>query len=98
LESIHFNASEDNLSVTTIGQLVDCEYFRMDKGHQAEGCELLVSPGKVKTLIILSGFGRIVRAKESCVEFEAGDCLLVPAGYEGVVQFADDTQYLTVTI
>jgi len=98
LESIHFDASEDNLSVTTIGRLVDCEYFKIDKGHQAEGCELLVSPGKVKTLIILGGFGRIVGAKEGCVEFEAGDCLLVPAGYEGVVQFAGDTQYLTVTI
>jgi len=32
------------------------------------------------------------------VEFNAGDTLLVPAVYEGAIQFADDTQYLTVTI
>jgi mannose-6-phosphate isomerase len=56
LESIHFDSSGDNLSVTTIGQLVDCEYFSVDKGHQAEYGELLLSPGRVKTLIILTGF------------------------------------------
>jgi mannose-6-phosphate isomerase len=54
LESIHYDASGDNLSVTTVGRLVDCEYFKMDKGHQAKGCELLLSPGKMKTLIVLA--------------------------------------------
>ena len=98
LESIHFDSSKDGLSVTTIGQLVDCEYFKMDKGHQAENCELLVSPGKMKTLIILTGFGTILSANGTLVDFKAGDCLLVPAAYEGVIQFAEDTQYLTVMI
>ena len=36
LESINFNLSEDDLKVTTIGRLVDCEYFTVDKGHQAK--------------------------------------------------------------
>jgi len=98
LESIHFDASGDNLSVTTIGRLVDCKYFKIDKGHQAENCELLLSPGKMKTLVILTGFGTILGAEGNPVEFKAGDCLLVPAGYEGAIRFATDTQYLTVTI
>jgi len=98
LESIHFDSSGDNLSVTTLGRLVDCEYFKVDKGHQAEGCEVLVSPGKMKTLVILTGFGTILGPEGTGVKFAAGDCLLVPATYEGVMCFAADSQYLTVTI
>ena len=98
MESIHFDASGNNLSVTTMGRLVDCEYFRVDKGHQAKDCELLLSPSQMKTLIIISGFGTILGTEGSSVEFVAGDTLLVPAIYEGVMRFADDTHYLTVTI
>jgi len=98
LESIHFDASGDNLSVTTVGRLVDCEYFNIDKGHQDKGCEMLLSRGKMKTLIILAGFGTILGTNGVEVEFKAGDCLLVPAAYEGAMLFADDTQYLTITI
>jgi mannose-6-phosphate isomerase len=98
LESIRFGMSEDELSVTTVGRLVDCEKFKIDKGHQAKDCELLLSPGKMKTLIVLSGFGTILTAEGNPVEFRAGDCLLIPAAYEGAMCFADDTQYLTITI
>jgi mannose-6-phosphate isomerase len=98
LESIHFGASSDNFSVTTTGRLVDCEYFKIDKGHQAKDSELQLSPGKMKTLIVLAGSGTILRTEGNPVEFKAGDCLLVPAAYEGAIRFADDTQYLTVTI
>lgn len=98
LESIHFDASGDNLSVTTAGRLVDCEFFKVDKCVQGKDCEALLPPGKMKTLIILAGFGTIPGAEENPVEFKAGDCLLVPAGYEGTMRSATDTQYLTVTI
>ena len=98
LESIHFDPSGDNLSVTTTGRLVDCEYFKIDKGHQVKDCELLLSPGKMKTLIILTGCGTITGSDGAAVEFETGQTLLVPAVYEGAIQFAEDTQYLMVTI
>ncbi|MBA7656494.1 putative mannose-6-phosphate isomerase GmuF [subsurface metagenome] len=97
LESIHFDASSDNLSVTTMGRLVDCEYFRIDKGHQEKDCEVLLSPGRMKTLIIISGFGTILGTEGSSVEFKAGDTLLIPAVYEGAIRFVDDTEYLIVT-
>ena len=97
LESIHFDSSGDNLSVTKMGRLVDSEYFKVDKGHQGKNCELLISAGKMKTLIIITGSGKITVARDE-VEFAAGDTLLIPAIYEGVMRFADDTQYLTVTI
>jgi mannose-6-phosphate isomerase len=98
LESIHFDASGDELSVTTIGRLVDCKYFKIDKGHQAGSCEVLLAGGEMKTLVILTGSGTIVAAEGNPVEFRAGDCVLIPFAYEGVIRFATDTQFLTVTI
>jgi mannose-6-phosphate isomerase len=98
LQSINFDAAGVTLPVTTVGRLVDCEYFKIDKGHQAKNCETLLSPGKMKTLIILTGFGTILATDGTSVEFKAGDCLLAPAAYEGAMRFADDTQYLTITL
>jgi mannose-6-phosphate isomerase len=96
LESINFDVAGDNLPVTTVGRLADCEYFKIDKGHQAKGCETPLSPDRMKTLIILAGSGAILEADGTFVEFKAGDCILIPAAYEGAMRFADDTQYLTV--
>jgi mannose-6-phosphate isomerase len=98
LESIHFDACGDNLSVTTVGRLVDCQYFTIDKDIQGKGSETLLLPGKIKCLIILSGDGTIVTGEEIGVEFKAGECILVPAGYEGTMHFNSDTQYLRVII
>jgi mannose-6-phosphate isomerase len=97
LQSIHFDASGDNISVTTVGRLVDCEFFKVDKGHQKRNCEVLLSPGRMKTVIVLSGFGTIVGGG-SIVEFKAGDTMLVPAACEGVMRFSAESEYLTVTI
>ncbi|MHC4568209.1 MAG: hypothetical protein ACYTE3_20900, partial [Planctomycetota bacterium] len=90
--------SSDELTVTTMGRLVDCEHFKIEKGHQGKNCEVLLSPGKMKTLIFLSGLGTILGGQADAVEFGAGDCILVPAAFEGVMRFADDTEYLTVTL
>jgi mannose-6-phosphate isomerase len=98
LESIHFDSSKDNLSVTTVGRLVDCEYFKVDKGHQAKGCETLLSPGFLKVLIILQGSGTIIGKNGDSVDFKAGETIVIPAIYEGAMQFLEETQYLTVII
>jgi mannose-6-phosphate isomerase len=97
LESIHFDSSGDNLSVTKMGRLVDCEYFKVDKGHHGKNCELLISAGQMKTIVIISGSGTITGAGDEA-GFAAGDTLLIPATYEGVMRFAEDTEYLIVTI
>ena len=98
LESIHFEVDENELAVTTVGRLVECEYFTVDKGHQAKNCEVLLSPGELKVLIIISGYGTILGDDVNPVEFKAGDCLLIPAVYQGAMCFADDTEYLTVKL
>ena len=98
MESIHFDQSEDELPMTTIGRLADCEYFKIDKGHQARNCEVLLSAGMMKMLIILSGGGKISGADEIEVEFKAGDTLLIPAAYKGAIVFCDESEYLTISI
>ena len=97
LESIHFDQSDDELSVTTVGRLADCDYFKIDKGHMAKNTELLLSAGKIKTLVILSGSGKIIH-EDISVDFTAGDTILIPFDYKGAILFAEETQYLTITI
>jgi mannose-6-phosphate isomerase len=96
LESIHFDSDDSKLPVTTVGRLVESEYFTIDKGHQAKGCEVLLSPDRMEVLMFMSGAGTIFGAGASPVEFKAGDCLLIPATYEGVMRFTDESQYLTI--
>jgi len=101
LESICFDMPEDGLPVTTPinrGRLVDSRYFKVDKDHQEKDCEKLFSAGKMKTLVILSGSGNIIDGSEVSVDFRAGDTILIPAACEGAMLFAEDTQYLTVTV
>lgn len=98
LESIHFDQSCDNLSVNTIGRLVDAPEFIVDKGHQTPGCKVLFDPGQMKVLIILSGSGQIIGKDHPPVDLNPSQTLLIPAAYEGVMQFEKDTEYLTVTV
>lgn len=97
LESIHFDSAGDNLSVNTIGRLVDADEFKVDKGHQSAGCEVLLSK-KMKVLIILNGTGQITAEESEAVDFDKGDCLLIPAAFEGVMNFSKECEYLIATV
>ena len=97
IESIHF----DNAPIappTTLGRLVDAPEFKVDKGHQSPGGEVLLKTGTMWVLVILTGRGKIVAETVEPVRFSAGQTLLVPAAYEGVLQFDKDCHYLTVTV
>lgn len=98
LESIHFDVTADQLPVGTVGRLVDCEYFKVDKGHRCKGSQLLLASGQMRTLVMLSGGGTIQSPQTETVDFAAGDCLVIPAAYDGAVTFSADTRYLTVTL
>lgn len=97
LESIHFDPSGDNLSVKSNGRLVDADEFKVDKGHQSAGCETLLS-GQMKVLVILSGSGQIIAEQMESTPFTKGDCLLIPAAFEGAMQFEADCEYLVTTV
>ena len=97
LESIHFDSSGDNLSVEDTGRLVDADEFKVDKGHQMPGGEVLLS-GQMKVLMILSGSGCITAEQTEATEFKKGDTLLVPAAFEGVMQFEQECEYLAATV
>ncbi len=98
LESIDFGAAVKEQPVTRVGRLVDCEYFKIDKGRQITGCEMLLAGGIMRVLVVLSGGGQIIGKRGEEVGFSAGDCILVPAMYEGAMQFDVESEYLTVTI
>jgi mannose-6-phosphate isomerase len=97
LESIHFDLTPDKLPVTTSGRLADCQYFKVDKGREGKDTESTLKRGTMRILIFLTGGGSIVPGAAEPVEFRAGDCVLIPAAWEGAVRFAQDTEYLTVT-
>ena len=97
LESIHFG-QEDDLTATNVGRLVDCEFFKADKGHRVAGNEVLLSPGKMKMIMIITGNGDFTAVDGNVVEFSAGQTIFLPACYEGVMFCKNDCQYLTVTI
>jgi mannose-6-phosphate isomerase len=95
LESIHFALRD--LPVTTVGRLVDTEHFKVDKGHQVAGTELLLE-GRMRVLMFTSGCGRIISQHVPAAEFTAGDTVLIPAAFAGAAIFGADTQYLTITL
>ena len=97
MESIHFD-DDDSQKATTIGRLVDAPEFKVDKGHQVPDCEVLLKHGQMRVLVILSGSGKIVSETVEAVGFRAGQTLLIPAAYDGVMQFEQDCEYLTVTV
>jgi len=98
LESIRFDFASEALAVTTVGRLVDSQYFKVDRRHQSAGAEVLLASGRMKTLVIITGGGTILSAEGEPVEFHAGDCVLIPAAFEGAAKFHHDTVYLTVTL
>jgi len=97
-ESIHFDTSPEDLTVSSIGRLVDCEFFKVDKGHQMPGTEMLVSSGKLKLHVILSGLGEYTAQNHDPVTFNAGDTVVLPACYEGVMHSQGDTVFLTTSL
>ncbi|MBN1795125.1 MAG: hypothetical protein JW804_00470 [Sedimentisphaerales bacterium] len=97
LESINFDQKSDELPITTVGRLVDCEYFTMDKGHNAETTERLLSPGQMKIIMVIGGKGHFVTEGYEDVIFKSGDTILIGAAYEGVMTFEEETEYLIIT-
>ncbi len=97
LESIHFDPSGDNLSVNDTGRLVEADEFNVDKGHQMPGGEVLLA-GQMKVLMILSGHGKITAEQTEPTEFTKGDTLLIPAAFEGAMEFDRECEYLVATV
>jgi len=95
MESIRFDFTADKLPVTTIGNLVSCEEFNLTKGHQVAGAETLLSPSAMKAIVFVSGCGHIKNVRTEPVSFAPGDVVLIPAAYEGWMEFTQDCEYLT---
>ncbi|MFC1765873.1 type I phosphomannose isomerase catalytic subunit [Planctomycetota bacterium] len=97
LESIHFDQDPGVLPVTTVGRLVDSEVFTVDKGHQIQGSQVLLSAGVMRILILLDG-EVLLTGTFADVTVYGGMCVLIPATCETVMHFTEETEYLTVTL
>jgi mannose-6-phosphate isomerase len=100
LESIHYDSSGDDLSVRTVGRLVDSPFFKIDKGHLAARGEMLLANGIMRVLVFTAGAGKIISKDKQIepVRLSAGDTILIPADFEGALRCDSETQYLVVTL
>lgn len=96
--SINFDNTTADLEATTNGCLVNCKYFKVYKKQHKKDSSISVPSGQMKALVIIKGQGAIKSGKMIPVEFAAGETILIPAAYEGVMQFSPETEYLKVTI
>lgn len=97
MESIHFGQNPDGLSVTTAGRLIDCEYFKVDKIDAKKNTSSQIHAGMMKVIIIIEGSGNISYNGRQ-TDFKKGETILLPAGFSGKIEFADDTEYLATEI
>lgn len=95
IESSVFDLPAEVLTVNSIGRLVDVPEFRVDKGHQAAGCEILLKAGAMRAILFLSGEGAFLSKGVGEVPFHAGETFLLPAQFEGVLQLKQETEFLT---
>ncbi|MDH7599306.1 MAG: class I mannose-6-phosphate isomerase [Sedimentisphaerales bacterium] len=98
LESIRFDLLEQELLPTTAGRLVDGPYFSVDKRTATAGQEDLLPPGIMKVVLVTKGSGLIYDTSGHHTMAKAGDCLLVPAVFEGAICAQTDMEYLVVTL
>lgn len=97
-DSIHFDQANDELTVESVGRLVDCEFFKVDKGHQVPGAEMFLSSGILKVHTILSGQGLYQGSDNQHETYRTGDCIVLPAMYEGVMTALTETTFLVTTL
>lgn len=97
LESIHFDQSPDELAVTISDRLVDSDVFKIDKIVGTENTNVALNDDKMKVLVIIEGAGRIT-SNDSETIFAKGQTILIPAVFNGFVEFNTDTIYLSVEL
>ena len=97
MESIHFDQKPGELAITTSGRLVDSDVFKIDKIVGTENTNVAMNDGRMKVLIIIEGFGRITSADSEMV-FAKGQTILIPAIFDGFIEFNAKTIFLSVEL
>ncbi len=97
LESINFDQKAEDLGVTTAGRLADTEFFKIDKITAQADTSNKISDKKMKVIIIINGSGRITSADSQAVDFARGQTILLPAAFNGEIEFKTSTEYLLTT-
>jgi len=77
---------------------VDAPEFKLDKGHQMPGGEVLLNSPVPRAILFLSGGGTIYGRTFEDIPVRKGDTVLIPAQVEGFIRFEDQTEYLTAWV
>ncbi len=97
LESIHFDSSQDNLSVNSTGRLVDAQEFKVDKYELQANQSLDIAKDKMEVLVIITGEGAI-EGDDSKIDFTKGDTIFIPYNFSGNIKPTKSVEFLSVTI
>jgi len=97
LASVDFAQVPEDLPVTTVGRLVNCDFFKVDKQHHVAGGQALFGRGELAVKVFLSGSGQLTGDFET-TPVQAGDCVMIPAGCDAVFQCEQECTFLTVTL
>ena len=95
MESIHFDQKPGELSVTTSGRLVDSDVFKIDKIVGTQNSDVALNDGLMKVLMIIEGAGRI-KSNNSETIFAKGQTILIPAIFDGSIEFDTESILLSV--
>lgn len=98
LESCHYDASGDNLSVETEGTLVHADEFNVVKLTGQKGDKIDINNDKMQVLVFIEGSGQITGPEDQDVEYIAGDTILIPASYKGQIEIGENSTCLSSTV
>lgn len=97
LASVQFGQTPEDLPVTTVGRLVDCDFFKVDKKHHVPGGQALLGRGELTVQVFLDGSGSLTGGFDE-TGVRAGDCVMIPASCDAVFQCEQECTFLTVTL
>jgi len=96
LESINFGLPADKLPA--VGGCIECEAFSVEALGGSVGERMALDAGAMKAIVFISGAGKICGGCGDAVRFIAGDTILIPAVFEGFIEFERDCEFLVVRI
>ncbi len=98
LESCHYDASGDNLSVNSEGILVEAEEFNVVKLSGKKGDKIDVNKDKMQVLVFVEGTGRITGPEDENVQYVGGDTILIPARCNCEIEMVENSTCLDCTV
>lgn len=84
---------------TQLARLVQCEHFIIESYTATSNSAIALEEGKLAIWMCLCGSGKLQNRNGYCLDFSAGDTVLIPASMKGgMAQTHQQTKWLRITI